>query len=385
MTTREHETQSGAAEPPVIDLDAEEVASASDTARPEEPKPEIEEPKRPARRMSGRTLAAGALIVVAVIAGGFLYRGFGERLWPSDRMVAIEDRLATLDATARTLNNQIAGLGAAVDAMKSANSAITARIEDAAAKAAAEQRTSSDERITQVEADLRSLQEQLASLTASVKSSSGGVDTGVSAAELSRLSARVSALEEAVAALKAAPPSPAGGSPETAALSQALADLKAKLASGTPYEAEVQTIDRLAPGIAALGRLLPYAATGLPTADALAHEIERIAAGLPGPEPQVDTADSGYWGSFTSLLGSIVKVRTIGEPDWKDITAKAGAAARSGDLAGAIAGLDVSEAPLPAELARWRDTAKARIGADVAIEEVSAAVLRLLSKSAGKS
>jgi hypothetical protein len=194
------------------------------------------------------------------------------------------------------------------------------------------------------------------------------------------LAARVAALEEAVAALKSGPAPETGGTLETALLSQALADLKAKLANGAPYEAEAQTIARLVPGAPGLDRLSPYSATGLPTVQGLAGEIETASRALPVAEGgDVQTADSGGWAVVGDLLGSIVTIRTIGEVDWRDIAVKAAQDARSGNLPAAIARLDDSEAPLPPPLGEWRDKAKARIGADQALEEVSTAVLRVLS------
>src|SRR4051812_13349647 len=101
MSTREHETQPSAFEPPVIDLAAEEVEGASgDTPRAEPPAPPPE--PRPRKRLPWRTIGATVLTVAAVIAGALLYRSFGERLWPSDRTLAVESRVALLDASSKT-------------------------------------------------------------------------------------------------------------------------------------------------------------------------------------------------------------------------------------------------------------------------------------------
>jgi len=233
----------------------------------------------------------------------------------------------------------------------------------------------------EAEADLKRQQEALASLRpAAAGSTQSG---GASSAQLAALDKRVKALEDSLAALKSAPPSPIGGNADNAVLSQALADLKAKLAGGAPYEAEAGTIDRLVPGIPGLGRLRPYAHSGLPTVESLAHELERIAAGFPLTEPQAGTGDGSYWDSISRWLGSIVTVRMIGAADWKAISTQAAADAKAGRLAEAVTRLADSETALPPELAQWREKAKARLGADAMVEEVSAAVLRVLSS--GKS
>jgi hypothetical protein len=386
MTAREHETQTAGAEPPVIDLAAEEVGGASDTATPEEPEAEAENPpSTPRRAFPTRTMTVTILTVVAIIAGALAYRSFGERLWPGERTTAMEQRLAALDASTHTLNQQLTVLGSAVDDLKAANSKLSERVDNAlsAANSAAEQTKGLDERLSGDESALGDLQVRIEQVRNAPAGGSG--NTTALAASLDALSKRVAALEEAVAALKSAPPPPTGGNPDTALLSQALADLKAKLASGAPYEAEAQTINRLVPGIAALDRLLPYAASGLPTATSLAGDIEALAATLPSVEPKVETADQGYWSGLTQFLGSIVTVRNIGETDWKAIGAKAAAEARAGDLAAANARLGEGGATLPPQLAQWRTKATARLGVDAAAEEVSQAVLRELSTSAGKS
>jgi len=385
MTMRENETQGSGAEPPVIDLEAEEVAGAAETATPDAPPPEPEiPPPAPRKKHPVRSIAIAGLAVVAILAGAVAYRSFGERLWPSGRSLAMEERLAALDATTRTLNNQVTGLGAALDELKTANSAASERIDEASSTAhsAADQMKALDRRLAQAETGLKAARDAISAIGSSTTGSSG---TGVPPAELEALAARVSALEDAVAALKSAPPSPLGGNAETAALSQALADLKAKLVSGAPYEAEAHTIARLAPGIAALDMLLPYAASGLPTPPMLANEIKTIGDGLPDAKSPAEASDSGFWGTIDQLLGSVVTVKTIGEIDWKDLCAKAAADAGAGRLAEAIARLDDSETALPPELAQWRGKAKARLGADAAIEDVSTAVLRVLSTSPGKS
>jgi hypothetical protein len=392
MTTRENETQGSGAEPPVIDLEAEELAGTSESAAPEEPRPHTEEPPRGrSRPVPVRAIAVTLLTVVAVIAGALAFRSFGERLWPSERMFALEKRLAALDASASTLNVQMTAVGSSVDALKAATADLPGRVDNAvsAANSAAEQVKGFDERLGAAETDLALLQEGLFALKQQMAGGGGGAATGpaaVGAAELEALAKRVTALEETIAAIKSAPPAPAAERPETAALSQALADLKAKLASGVSYEAEAQTIERLVPGVPALGRLAAYASSGLPTAAGLASEVESLAVGLRQPEAQTQAADAGYWSDIGRFLGSIVRVRTIGEVDWKDLCAKSAVDARAGHLAQAVSRLDENEAVLPPELVQWRDKAKARIGADAAVEDVSSAVLRVIAGDpAGKS
>jgi hypothetical protein len=385
MTTREHETHGGEAEPPVLDLPAEEVAGAAQSRPADEPKPRFEEPSPNLRRLGwARAVMMAALLVMAFAIGAVGYRSFGERFWPSDRSLAMDGRLSALEATTHTLTSQITGIGAIVDAMKATQAGLPERIDQVAsvANSSAERLKRFDQQLAESEQGLKSAREAIATLRSS---SSGGTNAGVAPADLDALTKRVTALEEAMAALKSAPSPPTGENPETATLSQAVADLKAKVASGAPYDSEARTISRLVPGIPAIDRLLPYAASGLPTTESLAGEIASLAASLPGPAPDAQGADNGYWSQIDRFLASIVTVRTIGEADWKVVCAKAAADAKAGNLASALSLLDQNQAALPSSVAQWRDKARARAAADAAVEEVSAAVLKALAGPTGKS
>ena len=193
MTTREHETQASGAEPPVIDLAAEEVGG--DTGKPDEAKPETESvssaAEQPSRRPPTKTIVAAVVAVLAVVAGALLYRNFGERVWPGDRILALEDRIASLDATAHTFSSQLAGLGAAVDRMRAAGAAAGAKIDDAAATAhdASERLKDLEGRMGEAEADLKRQQEALASLRpAAAGSTQSG---GASSAQLAALTSTI--------------------------------------------------------------------------------------------------------------------------------------------------------------------------------------------------
>lgn len=347
MSTIENES-SGAAQPPVIDLDAEEIAGGSETDPPiKEPEAANPEPAAPRKR---GYIFAGIAAVVAAIAGSLLYRSYGEALWPSPGTVALADRVATLEAEARTVSTQLSGLASALDGMKSQTAAADGALGD---------------RLAATESALKSLRESLGS-------GAGGADNAA-------LTARIEALEQAVAALKAAPPpSPATG--EAAALTRALSGLQLKFADGAPYKDEFDVVAARvpdAPGLAELGR---HAATGLANAQKLADELAAAAASLTSETPPASEADTGVWGSIVAMLGSVVKVRTIGEAGWKSISAEALTDARRGDLKAAVERLSRQAAgPPPSEIAAWLEQARSRLDAEAAIQTVSAAVLRVLA------
>jgi hypothetical protein len=336
------------------------------------------------------------LAIIAVLAGAALYRTFGERFWPSDRMHSLEERVATLDAATRTLNTQLNALGTELGTLKSDAAGLSSRVDEASNRArttadglaaadgklakAAERIGANEQRLGRTERDLKTVRNEIAKLGTASGGTTVATGPAVSPSEIEDLERRLTALEQAVADLKSKPATP-GVSPEIAMLSQALADFKAKVASGAPFEAEAQTIARLVPGIAALDRLMPYAGSGVPTPAQLADELDAIAAGLPGAPPKTAATNEHWW----SFLTSVVTVRTVGEADWKAICAKAAADIRAGNLAMGVARLDGNDAPLPPELVKWREKAGARAGAGAAVEEISEAVLRGISNPAQKS
>jgi hypothetical protein len=168
----------------------------------------------------------------------------------------------------------------------------------------------------------------------------------------------------------------------TAGLSQALSDLKAKIAAGTPYQAEYDRIARMVPAAAGLDTVAAHAAEGLPDAKGLAAELEALKPSLPQPEAP-PAEDNSYFGTVMKSLSGIVTVRPIGETDWPQVAEKAAAFAQAGDLTQAIGVIDTAEGDKPIALTQWRDRAVARLKLEEALSQVSEAVIRQLAALGG--
>jgi hypothetical protein len=176
----------------------------------------------------------------------------------------------------------------------------------------------------------------------------------------------------------------AGGSTAsvTSALSQALSDLKAKVAAGTGYGEEHGRIARMVPAAAGLQTVGARAAEGLPNATGLTEELRAAIPAL--PQPQAPAApDNSYLGSLMDSLSSIVSIRAIGETDWPGVAGQALSFAEAGDLNQAIAVIDAAEGDKPMALVQWRDRAAARLQLEAALAEVSDAVLRQIAALGG--
>jgi hypothetical protein len=369
---------------PVIDLEAEDV-----TEERASPDPAPLPPPRPQRKSLSRYWPQASLAVLALLAGAWLYKNYGQGIWPSDAITAMAAKIETLEAETKTLTSQLSGLGATLDQVKSETAGLAQTIDTlrASSGAAAATGASAKQAADALKAQLAATEQRIATVQKAIDAlkiaSTNAPATTPSAIDttaLAALSSRVDALEKDVAALKAKGPS--AGAQSATLLSQLMADFKAKLAAGAPYRSELDRIVQLVPAAPGLESLQGSAASGIPTAAMLAEEAKGLSASLPAPKSD-DEVGQSYWNSFSSMLSSIVKVRRLDQTDWRDVAAQASTLAAEGDLQQAIKHIEESEGEVPQALTQWRDKAKARLAADQALEEVQAAVFRQIPALGG--
>lgn len=371
---------------PVIDLEAEDVTEAKTS-----PDPAPQAAPRPRQKSALRYWPQASLAVLALLAGAWLYKNYGQGIWPSDIITAMSARVASLEAESKTLNDQLSGLGATLGEVKSESAGLAQSLEglQSSSKTAVETGASAKAAADALKTQLTAAEQRIAAIQKTVdtlRTASTGTTTtaapAIDAGALAALSARVDTLEKDLAALKAKGPEP--GAKSATLLSQLMADLKAKLAAGASYQGELDRIAELVPAAPGLEPLRASAASGLPTAAMLAEEAKSLSASLPPPaSDEAEAADQGYWDSLSSILSSVVTVRRLDQTDWRDVAAAAATFASEGDLKQAIKKIEDSEGDVPAALAQWRDKAKARLAAETALEEVQAAVLRQISALGG--
>lgn len=401
----EQTNDTGPARPQVIDLEAEEIRNDADDTAPAsaEQKGEARDESHapPPQRHGGRGAATWivAALVLGALGGGWLYRGVLSSYLPSNEMTALKNQVAALEQNNSDLAGQIGAVKQSADGATQAAAAAgdaAAQAADAAKAAAAQiadagtriddanQRFAAlEEQLTAARADLDQLRKSMTAAPAAPSAPENGAaaPSPADAAALAAIGQRVDALEKEVASLK----SGAGANPQagvTAALSQALSDLKAKIAAGAPYQPEYDRIARMVPAAAGLDVVAAHAAEGLPDPKGLAAELTAAIPALPQPAAPA-AEDNSYFGTLMKSLSGIVSVRPIGETDWPQLARKAGAFAEAGDLAQAIAVIDAGEGDKPVPLTQWRDRAAARIQLEAALSQVSEAVLRQLAALGG--
>lgn len=400
MTTPESTDRDGPVRPPVIDIEAEDVTPATpdepakfdEPVSPADPVTPPPPPPPPPKRKSHHWRRWGLLVLLlgAAALGAWAYKDYGQRFWPSDQMTALNDRVNALEAGNKTLNDQLLALGGSLDTLKSGeaaqNDSLSSAIErssqvESGLAALKEVIAGNDARLAKTQTALDELRAGLDALKASIASAGDSLTvTAPDPAALAALTQRVDAIEAALQTLKTEIGKTEQGADQAALLSQTLADLKAKFATGATYQDELNRIARLVPAAPGVAMLSTYAASGLPDAQALAVELEQIVPGLPLPANEADAKTGNeYWDYLVDLFGSVVTIRVVGETNWRDVAERARAYAETNDLPAAISLIERAEGEPPAALAAWRNKAQARLDGEAALNDLSAAVLRELA------
>jgi hypothetical protein len=407
MSEQRHDDQ-GPLRPQVIDLDAEEIRTEPDTSRAGDAGPadrtdaEDQPPPAAGERRGRPALWLALALLLGAILGGWLYRGVLASYFPTNEVAAMQVRLDALEASGGSLAQELAALkqeaGGAASAAGTAGQAADTALSEAKSAAAglAQLGTrvdSTDQRIAAAETSLKSAGDDLAQLRSALSTAAPAPQPGAApaataadTAALAALGQRIDALEKDVASLKSAAAAPAGEDKASAgaALSQVLADLKAKVAAGAPYPDEYDRIARMVPAAAGLETVGARAAGGLPNAAGLAGELRAAIPELPRPAAPA-AEDNSYFGTLMKSLSGVITIREIGETDWPATGEKAAAFAEAGDLEQAIAVIDAGEGDKPVALSQWRERAAARLQLEAALAEVSDAVLRQIAALAGGS
>lgn len=348
----------------IIDIEPEDVVEHK---AGEPTSPQAAKPQRAALRIG----LGAAVVLASAVGGGWFYREVLSSYLPSDQVQSVTLRVEALEATSAALNGKLDAVVGLTDEIKSqlAVAQSAAQNADTLANGAKAESTNTKNNLTTLQTALTkanaSIDELKAKIANGVPDASGGDTSG--------LDARITTLEKDVASLKQS-----GGvaNADTSVLSQSLADLKAKIAAGTPYPDELERIKRMVPAAEGLDVLASTAAQGLPNAEGLAAELKTITAALPAPVAEPVAKDDSWWGSATEMMSGLVTIKTAGAADWQQLAAQCVGFAEQGDLAKAVTALEQAEGALPVELQTWHDRASARLALEQALEKTSDSVLR---------
>jgi len=291
---------------------------------------------------------------------------------------ALTNRTAAVEAQTKALSDSVAALSHRLDDI-AATSQSAEKAADAAQAVAEAAKTASEKTNQNVS--------QAASEAASQAASQVASQTNVQNSDLDALESRIAALESAAKAFAENAARPAEGANDQAArLTIAAEALHAAVERGAPYQAELAAVQSLGVAPSATAPLEPFAATGVPGAAVLAHELATLT-------PDLRRASDAASGASTFLqrleanAQHLVRVTPIDAPAGNEpsaVMARIEADAARADIAAAltdVAALPDSAKPLAAG---WVEKAKARAAAIAAARQIAAGALAGLSKPASQ-
>jgi hypothetical protein len=372
--------------PPTIDLKATEVGAEKPAAEPGDADAPAEasaaQPSGASGGGSARTYLmtalagiAGGVVGAIVISSGLWFAGYiplgaapSETNWAADdtAFTDIRSRLAKIENAQQTQPQQ------------QADPALASRL--AAAEAAT-----------------KSLADQLATLKGSVdgaagaaqnaltqaKAASTAAQNGVARSDFDALGARIAALDSTVKKLADdVARQPRSADDRAARLTVVTEALRAAVDRGAPYQAELAAVKSLGAEQNATAALEPFAAAGVPSAMALAHEL---AALVPALQQAVEPKSSN--GSFLDRLEAnaqhLVRITPVDAPAGDDpvsVVTRISVDAGRADITAALA--DIAKLPEAAKplTAAWAQKAQTREAALAASRKLAADALAALNK-----
>ena len=353
--------------PPTIDLEATEISGETQNAGAgAEPKRSLPWPSRAAVFSAVVAVASGAGAAALVIAGAWLAGWPGEVAPPT----AAPQANAAIDALA----SRVAGIEAklAKPPASAPDPAVASRIE-ALEKSYASLRGEL--------AAVRAQSEKLAAAVNDVKSTPRESSPPV---DLSAINERLAQVERAIRAQTAEvaqeSTKPADDLPLRRVVAAALLDVSVR--HGDPYSTALAAAKSLTADADALKPLDGFAASGVPSANALSRELLTLVPKLSPPVPENSTAGSGLVDRLQAGAAKLVRIQradAVGN-DRGAVVARVTAAALRNDMAEARRELNTLAPADRAAAQAWLDKADARDAALAASRQFATEAMAALAK-----
>jgi hypothetical protein len=355
-------------DPPVIDLNADEFN------RIEEPSEEVA-PDADAGRKAFHLPVSHYLIsaVIACVAAGaiigiMLVTGL---LQTADRDGdRIEQRLAAMETSGSKINLQTGQLAAAMDELRKSLKAETERLSGfndsgEAARGEAQQALAAIE-------DLRAT---LARIEEENKAQAG---------EIAQIRDQITGLKSAAAAPQApapeAPAPQADAGAEADRLASDLIALQTASAEGRPFEGELAALAAAMPKSDDIPAAAAYAKQGVPSRTTLLERLKAFVDESAAAETDGSEEESGLWDTVKKKVGSVVRIRPLEDAAFLDAARGSVGMMENGDLAAAVRHLEQTEGTPPEPIRLWIADASSRLQLDQAVERLSDAVVREISR-----
>ncbi|MGA2945470.1 MAG: hypothetical protein ABSE50_25930 [Xanthobacteraceae bacterium] len=378
--------------PPTIDLTATEVgpekppeseAQAKDEASPSVSAEATANSSRSHLMTALAGGAAGAIAIAAIIAG---LQATGH--WPvreGEAPVASAPAAAPNEAAIADLTAQINKIQSALSA-RQPDPALVSRLAsvEATTKSLGDSLNTLTSRVDQVATAAQGAQAQAKSAADVAGAAKTSAQGGIARGDLDALTSRIAALESTVKSLSDSVSHQAagGGADDGAARLIAVAEaLRTAVERGTPFQTELAAVKTLGADQTTLTPLEPFAASGVPSAEALARELATLAPAL--TEAVEPKTQSTFLDRIEVNAQRLVRSTPLDAPAGDDpgsVAMRISFNASHGDIDAALT--DIAKLPDAAKsiAASWVQKAQARNAAIAASLKLTADALAALSK-----
>ena len=349
--------------PPTIELTATEVdkpASPQSTTATEPPGGSGDKPDgKHADEASGGhvkshaiSVLSGAIAMAAIVAG----------LWFAG--IAPSRQTAAPPSTAAPVDNRAAAADAQIKSLGDSLAALSRRVDDIAGTAQTAQKAAD---------------------TASADAAKNAAQTGVQRSDIDALTSRIAALESAVKSLSDDMAQQTPSADDRAARLTVVAEaLRATVERGAPYQAELAAAKSLGADQSLTAELEPFAAGGLPSAAALAHELSALSPALLRASDAAP-GDATFLGRLEAHAQRLVRISPVDAPAGNDpaaVLARINLDAEHADIAAALADISALSDAVKSLAADWVKKAETRQAAIAAARNIAAVALAALGKPA---
>jgi hypothetical protein len=244
------------------------------------------------------------------------------------------------------------------------------------------------QRLAATEAALTALQAAIADVNKRTEAAADAVrsNTGVERGDMDALNNRLAALEKSMqSAADDLDKRIATLGDRPLRLAVAAQALRAAVERGDAYAAELAAVKPLAGDARALAPLESFAATGVPSAEALARELADIMPAM--QRLATPPAEGGFLDRLQANAGRLVRIRPIDDVPGDDpaaVLARIEAKAGHSDIAGALAEFAKLPPPIRAPAENWVRKAEARDAAVAASRRLAGEALAALGQPAMK-
>jgi hypothetical protein len=396
--------------PPTIELAATEVddatdkpaAGGADAGTPGTAEHATAGPNAPASPLSGRRFTSH---IASALIGAVVMAAVAAALWvtgviPSRETTPVGTAASDMSAPAAQNGPVAADMAARLDKIERA---IEAQRGDPALGS----------RIAELAVQTKALADNLAALTrradetaATAQSAAKQADTAINTAEAAKsaseaaskiqvrhedvdaLASRILALESAVKGLAAvtAPLTSSGANDRAARLTIAAEALRAAVERGAPYQNELSALTALGVDAKKTEALEPFAGSGVPSAAALARELEALVPALQdASEPR--SGDTSFVERLKNNAQKLVRITPLNAPPGNDpqaVVDRLRLDAAHADIGAALA--DINALPDAAKplAGAWSEKAAAREAALAASRQIAAEALAALAQASAR-